>query len=177
MPQLRSGRHFALSINPYLEVLTTGADTQRYFAAVALRLNALDPQALQKHLVVLYFVEGQGTPPNAPSYDSGFSVIEVLNGEANWTAEEIEELRQFMASDQRFAAWLQDRFQVLDEAIRENDVWEAPLLDNDLSSDAIDVPMIKRVAIRKAALEPTAMRQLREVGGALTKAFKSAGAA
>jgi hypothetical protein len=75
MPQLKSGRHVALSVSPYLDALASDKDESKYFALVALRLGASTPQALRDHVVIGYFREDQGTPPNAPSYD-GYSAHE-----------------------------------------------------------------------------------------------------
>lgn len=40
MPQLKSGRHVALSASPYLDALAAERDETKYFAIVALRLHA-----------------------------------------------------------------------------------------------------------------------------------------
>jgi hypothetical protein len=106
MPQLKSGRHVTLSLSPYLDALTSGPDESKYFAIVALRLNAASPEALRDHLVVGYFVDGEGTPPNAPSYNSGYCVADVLEGRAKWSPDEVEEFRAFLTEEQRFGPWL-----------------------------------------------------------------------
>ncbi len=85
MPQLKSGRHVALSISPYLDALTAGSDESKYFAILALRLSANSPQALLYQVVIGYFREGQGTPPDAPSYPSGYCVGDVLEGRSDWS--------------------------------------------------------------------------------------------
>jgi hypothetical protein len=161
MPQLKSGRHVGLSINPYLAVLTAGSDEQRYFAVVALRFNVATPEDLLAHLVVAYFDSSAGTPPAAPTYNSGYCVADILEGRADWTPAEVEEFRAFVTVDPRFGPWLQQRFDDLDRAIQENHVWDSELLENDVTSDVVDAPLIKRAIIRKSALEPTAMQQLR----------------
>ncbi|MGA0588856.1 hypothetical protein ACO2Q2_17305 [Dyella sp. KRB-257] len=161
MPQLKSGRHVALSASPYLEALTTGPDESKYFAIVALRLNITTPEALRDHLVVGYFVEGEGTPPNAPSYNSGYCVADVLEGRSDWSADEVEEFRAFLTSAPHIAVWLQAQFDELNQAIQDNAVWGSQLLDNDVAPNNIDVPMIKRAIIQKSAMEPNAMMQLR----------------
>lgn len=84
MPQLKSGRHVAVSASPYLDALAADKDESRYFAIVALRLHAGTPQALRDHLVIGYFGEDQGTPPDAPSYNSGYCVSDVLEGRSDW---------------------------------------------------------------------------------------------
>ena len=163
MPQLRSGRHVALSISPYLDALASGPDESRYFATVALRLNTSTPAALRDHVVIGYFVEGEGTPPNAPSYNSGYCVADILEGRSDWSAEEVTGFRSHLA-EPRFEAWLQAQFEDLDEALRNNRVWSADLMTNDSASGDIDASMLRRAVIRKSAMEPTAMAQLRASG-------------
>lgn len=158
MPQLKSGRHVALSASPYLDALWSEKDESRYFAIVALRLHANSPEALRNHLVIGYFVEGQGTPPDAPSYNSGYCVADVLEGRSDWSPEEVDEFRQFL-DEPRIEAWLQAQFDEIDAAIEDNPVWGSELLD--LKSDGIDVNSLKRFIVQKSALEPDAMRQLR----------------
>jgi hypothetical protein len=161
MPQLRSGRHVALSAGPYLDALASGSDESKYFSVVALRLNSATPEALLKHLVVAYFVEGEGSPPHAPSYDSGYCVSDILEGLSDWSPDEVEEFREFLTSEPRFKPWLQAQFEELNQAIKDNPVWGSDLLDNEFASDKIDVPMIKRAIIQKSAMEVGAMAQLR----------------
>lgn len=164
MPQLSSGRHVALSASPYLDALRAEHDESKYFAVVALRLHAGTPQALRDQLVVGYFVEGQGTPPDAPAYNSGYCLADVLEGRTDWSPDEVDDLRQFVEHDPRFGPWLQARFDEINEAIRDNPVWGSELLVNDMDSDLFDVPMLKRVVIQKSAMEADAMAQLRAVG-------------
>ncbi|MBP7623351.1 MAG: hypothetical protein KA763_05220 [Xanthomonadales bacterium] len=161
MPQLKSGRHVALSASPYLDALNSEKDESKYFAIIALRAHTNTPQALRDHLVIGYFVDGVGTPPDAPSYNTGYCVGDVLEGRTDWSPAEIEEFRHFF-DEPRFSAWLQVQFDEIDEAIRNSPVWHSELLANDLNSDEIDVPMLKRAIVQKSALESDAMRQLRK---------------
>lgn len=158
MPQLKSGRHVAISASPFLDALAAEQDESKYFAIVALRVNASTPEALRDHLVVGYFDEGQGTPPDAPSYNSGYCVADVLRGRTEWSADEIEEFRQFL-NEPRIGAWLQAQFDQIDDAIKNNPVWVSELLH--LKSGEIDVHCLKRTIVQNSALEPDAMRQLR----------------
>lgn len=161
MPQLKSGRHVAFSASPYLDALMSGSDESRYFAVVTLRLNAPTPERLRDHLVIGYFVDGQGVPPDAPSYDSGFCVADVLEGRSDWNRDEIEEIRAFMNNEPRFGPWLQAQFDELNQAIETNPVWDSELLESDPASDDIDACMLKRTIIQASAMEPDAMAQLR----------------
>jgi hypothetical protein len=160
MPQLKSGRHVALSASPYLDALAKEPDESKYFAMLALRVHANSAQALRDHLVVGCFREGEGTPPDAPCYNTGYCVADVLEGRTDWSPDEVEELRGFLA-EPRFLSWLQVEFDAIDAAIRDNPVWDSELLDNDLASDQIDVPMLKRAIIQRSVLEMNAMEQLR----------------
>lgn len=160
MPQLKSGRHVALSASPYLDALAREPDESKYFAMLALRVHANSPQTLRDHLVVGCFREGEGTPPDAPCYNTGYCVADVLEGRTDWSPDEVEELRGFLA-EPRIVTWLQAQWDAIDEAIRDNPVWDSELLSNDLASDSIDVPMLKRAVIQKSVLEMNAMEQLR----------------
>lgn len=160
MPQLKSGRYVALSVSPYLHALTDGPDEARYFAIAALRLHAWTPEALRGHVIIGYFDTSAGTPPDAPSYDSGYCVDDILQGRSDWSADEIEEFRMFLATP-RMEAWLKDQFDAIDRAIRENPVWGKSLLDIDPSSDAIDEATIKRAIILRSAIAADAMTQFR----------------
>lgn len=161
MPQLKSGRHVALSASPYLDALTSGPSETKYFAIVALRTSAATPEALRDHLVVGYFLESGGTPPNSPSFDSGYCVADVLEGRSDWSPDEVEEFRAFLTNEPRFGPWLQAQFDELSQAIHDNAAWESDLLENDVASNDIDVFTIKRVIIQKSAMEAGAMAQLR----------------
>lgn len=161
MPQLQSGRHVALSISPYLDALTSGPDESRNFANVVLRLNIATPEDLRDHLVVGYFVEGEGAPPAARSYNSGYSVADVLSGCSDWSPDEVEEFRAFLTKDPRFDPWLQDQFDELHQTVRDNSVWGSGIPENDTESNDIDVTRIKRAIILKSAMNPNAMAQLR----------------
>jgi hypothetical protein len=158
MPQLKSGRHVALSASPYLKALASGPDESRYFAVVALRLNAPTPDALVKHLVIGHYLDGTGTPPNAPCYNSGYCVADILEGRSDWSPDEVDEFRNFITQDPRFKTWLQAQFDELNHAIEVNPLWESDLMQ---TSDGIDVRAIKRAIILKSAAEPGVMAQLR----------------
>jgi hypothetical protein len=161
MPQLSSGRHVGISINPYLDALSCGRDESRFYAIVALRLNAATPEALRSHVAIVYFVDGAGMPPNAPLYYPGYTVADVLEGRSDLTEQEVTEFRAFLA-EPRFEAWLQDRFREIDQAIRNNPVWSSELMQEGADEDALDVATLKRAAISKTVLEENAMAALRD---------------
>jgi hypothetical protein len=162
MPRLSTGRHVALGVNPYLDALSCGSDEQRYFAIAALRLHAGTPEALLPHVAVVYFVDGDREPPNAPAYCSDYSVADVLEGRSDWSSDEVEEFRRFISDDQRVRPWLETRFAEIDKAIRTNAVWESDLLVNDDDeADEISAAMIRRAIIHASAVAPDALAALR----------------
>jgi hypothetical protein len=110
MPQLRSGRHFALH-SPWLEGLTTGKDEEKFSRMLWYRMHVRSPEQLRDNLLVIYFREGEGAPPDAPRYSSGFYVVDVLQGKAGWTEDEVAEMRTWLAQDARVAAWTAAEFE------------------------------------------------------------------
>lgn len=158
MPQLTTGRHVAFSVTPYLDALSEGSDDSRYFAISALAMHASTPDALRDHVLICCFIEGEGTPPDAPVYFTGYCIGDVLEGRTDWNPDEVEELRGFVMHGPRFSEWLQDQFDALDSAIRNNPVWNSPL---GIESDEIDVPAMKRAVIIRTAMNPDAMGKLR----------------
>ena len=157
MPQLKTGRHVAFSVNPYLDALSDGSDDSRYFAISTLVMHASTPDALRDHVLICCFIEGEGTPPDAPVYFTGYCIGDVLEGRTDWNPDEVDELRSFVMHEPRFTQWLQGQFDAIDSKIRNNPVWNSPL---GIESDEIDVPAIKRAVIIKSATDPNAMSQL-----------------
>lgn len=133
MPQLKSGRHVTLSASPLLDQLKYGSDTSVSAAIMAFRLAVSSPEQLRDYLTVGYFREGQGTPPEAPSYSSGFVVKDVLEGKAGWSEEEIHEFESWLNSNPEINRWLAEQFNEINAAIRDNIVWETPLWTDDQS--------------------------------------------
>lgn len=155
MPQLKSGRHVSLSLSPYLDALASGPDEAKYFAVVALRLNAPTPEALLNHVVIGYFREGQGAPPDAPSYNSGHCVDDVLEGRTDWRPEEVEEFREFLTGP-RVVPWLQIQWDGLNQAIQNCSIW---------SLEGGEQSFVECAIIQNSALMPNAMGQLRASWG------------
>lgn len=164
MPQLKSGRHVALDASPYLDAVSHGSDNSKYYAIVALRLNASTPQALCNHLPVVYFREDLGAPPDAPYYDSGYTVADILEGRSDWRPDEVDEFSA-LVKDSRFGLWLQAEFDELNKAIQDNSIWEEDLLEDDATSGALDGPTLMRAIVMKSAMQPDAMTKLRARAG------------
>lgn len=123
MPRLKSGRHVSLSASPLLDKIRYGSDASVSAAIMAFRLSVSSPQQLRDFLTVGYFREGEGNPPNAPSYSSGFSVKDVLEGKAGWTEEEIHEFENWLSASPEVNQWLSEQFKEIDAVIRNHVVW------------------------------------------------------
>ncbi|MBS0557738.1 MAG: hypothetical protein JSR27_10040 [Proteobacteria bacterium] len=158
MPQLKSGRHVALSVIPYIDLLGSSAleDTRRFFAIVVMRLNIGSALALRDHALIGSF-GADARPPDGPVYYSGCCVADVLAGRSDFSPDEIAEFAQWLESEPRMATWLQQQFEDINIAIQECSVWNSSLLADDVAA------LIKRTLIEKAALEPGSMQQLRSV--------------
>ena len=133
MPQLKSGRHVGLSASPLLEKLKFGTDVQVSTVIMAFRMAVPSAEQLKGYLSVAYFREGEGTPPDAPSYYSGFQVRDVLDGKAGWSEEEIREFDTWLDTDLKIKEWISGEFDAINATIRDNMVWSAPLWTDDES--------------------------------------------
>jgi hypothetical protein len=106
MPQLRSGRHFGLNPHPLLDALEEGSEAKQMEAAIWFGMEFTSPRRMADYLDVIYFEEGKGAPPNAPMFSSGHLVVDVLEGKAGWTADEIQELSGLLEGDPRIVSFL-----------------------------------------------------------------------
>ena len=131
MPKLSSGRHLGIVPTNFVEAVTQGSDEQRSIAIMAFRLEVSTPQKLKPLFQIAYFREGEGEPPNAPRYLSGFTVGNILEGKSDWTDSEAREFAMWVESDARFIAWTQDHFDEINAAIKQNSVWQSPLWTDD----------------------------------------------
>ncbi|HXG28345.1 MAG TPA: hypothetical protein VNJ47_05795 [Nevskiales bacterium] len=118
MPQLKSGRHFGLSIEWLLKDLREGSRNAINAAIIQARIKMGTPEKLKNHLGIYYFEEGQGEPPNAPCYFSGLLVQQVLDGKSDWSQEEVEELRLWLQTE-RIETWVKERHQEVHKAVSE----------------------------------------------------------
>lgn len=131
MPQLKSGRHVTLSASPLLNQIKFGSDVSVSATIMAYRLTVTSPQQLRDYLTVGYFREGEGSPPDAPSYHSGFLVRDVLSGKAGWSQEEVSEFEEWLDTNSKINGWLIEQFNELNAAIRDNLVWQTPFWTDD----------------------------------------------
>jgi hypothetical protein len=131
MPQLKSsGRHFGLDTGALLDATRTGTDEQKYTFVLSYRLSVAKPQDLCNFLPVIYFKDGEGAPPNAPMYRSGFLVKDVMEGRAGWSVEEVEELTRWLKTDERLQSWLEVHFEEIGAAIRSSPLWKSDLMSD-----------------------------------------------
>jgi hypothetical protein len=133
MPQLKSGRHVAISASTLLEAITNGSDESKTFAIMTMRLHVHSPAQLRDHLIVGCFKDGEGDPldPETICHHSGFNVGKVLAGKADWSQDEIDELRIWLDTNPKIEPWLQQQYDDIDAAIQNNTVWQSPLWVDD----------------------------------------------
>ena len=131
MPMLSSGRHVAVEMHSLAERIRYGEDHLVYGLILMYRLSVSQPTDLYPTLPVVYFRDGEGTPPDAPRYRSGYTVAQVLAGEADWSAEEIAEFRTWLETDPRFLAWLHQTFAENETAIRESIALDGDIQDEE----------------------------------------------
>lgn len=132
MPQLKSGRHVALSASPLIDQLKFGTDVEISAVVIAYRLTISSAHQLRDFLTVGYFREGE-EPPEARSYNSGFLVKDVLAGKADWSQEEIQEFEAWLNANTKLNDWLTEQFNSINVAIRDNLVWDSPFWIDDES--------------------------------------------
>lgn len=132
MPQLSSGRHVAVATVNFVDRVKFGTDVQVLGFIFAYRLEVAKPADLCRYLPVLYYAEGDGTPPNAPTYDSGHTVGTVLEGKALWAEEEILSFSQWLQRDPKLNAWLDRTFAEVHAAILASPLWESELITDKL---------------------------------------------
>lgn len=128
MPKLKSGRHVGVESSTLLNAVKFGTPEEIYFFVLAYRLSVKGPEDICQILPIIYFEEGQGEPPNAPMYRSGFLVQDVLAGKAGWTAEEISEFDLWLKKNEQLNAWLLANFQEIDEAIKNSLLWNSEFM-------------------------------------------------
>ena len=127
MPQLKSGRHFGLSFSPLRELFTSGSDTRMYHAILHYRTSVSTAAQLVPLATIGYFdPDGEG-PPDGSTSSAGFNARDVLDGKTDWTDDEVEEFRAWLATD-RVTQWMEAEFREIDRCIRESPVWQSRLL-------------------------------------------------
>ena len=153
MPQLKSGRHVGLTVEPYLDAIKSGDENLSYFGIVTFRLNVPSPDQLRDHVAIVYYRDGG--PPNGSAYISGYCIADVLSGTSDFSAAEVEEFREWLDDNSQLGPWLSTEFAEINQAIAGSPVWESALLSDDGAS------ALKRVVLERSALEPMSMAMLR----------------
>jgi hypothetical protein len=125
MPQLQSGRHVAVGEPGLIEAITRGDENSALSAIMGSRLSIRSTRDLVALLPVVYFDESQGTPPDCPKYPSGLLVHEVLEGQSDWSDEEVAEFRSWIENHAGLQQWLADYLERLDDAIRNAWIWQS----------------------------------------------------
>jgi hypothetical protein len=128
MPKLKSGRHFGLAPSNLAHAATSGTPEQMYAFALTYRLEVKKPEDLCNFLPVIYYKEGEGEPPKAPAYDSGFLVMHVLDGKAGWSEDEINELRKWLSENKKLQDFLEKNFNEIDLAIKNSPLWRSEFM-------------------------------------------------
>lgn len=131
MPQLKSGRHVGIQPQSFVDQINNGTDVNVYAFILAYRFSVHKPADLRNFLMVVYFKEDQGTPPNAPAYHSGFLVRDVLDGKAGWSDEEIEEFRNWLDTNEALNALLTQDFNEINEAIQKSIIWTSEFITDE----------------------------------------------
>lgn len=125
MPQLQSGRHVAVGEPGLVEAITQGDEDSALATIMHSRASIRDTRDLVDLLPVVYFNESEGTPPDCPRYPSGLLVHEVLEGQSDWSDEEVAEFRSWIENHAGLHRWLADYLERLDDAIRNARIWQS----------------------------------------------------
>jgi hypothetical protein len=128
MPKLKSGRHVGVEPASLLNTVKFGSPEEIYSFVLTYRLSVHGPEDICQILPVIYFEDGNGEPPNAPMYRSGFSVQDVLSGKAGWTSEEISEFDLWLKENKQLNAWLASNYKEIDEAIKSSLLWNSKFI-------------------------------------------------
>lgn len=127
MPLLSSGRHVCLTTDHLLAALTRGSNEMKFMAVVSYRLAVPNAEALRQHLMIGY-LEG---PPPAPAFLSPFTVTDVLEGRSDWPDQDVEDFRIWFETHPAVAPWLEAQFELINEAIRNDPLFESELFMGD----------------------------------------------
>lgn len=131
MPQLSSGRHIAISADPIHDNIAKGKDGKRYAAILVFRLTVHNAAELRNHMRVAFYHLTKGTPSVESSFDSGFSVADVLNGKADFSDAEVDEFRHWLDTDPRVEPYITGEYQRINQAILHSPVFRSPLLTDE----------------------------------------------
>lgn len=134
MPQLKSGRHVSIQVVNLADKVRFGSDVEVLALVVEYRLRVRSPKDLLGFMPVLYYRESEWSPSNAPTYPSGYSVRQVLDGESDWSMKEVEEFRQWLESNRALNECVAEEHQSVHEAIIASPLWESELMTDEPES-------------------------------------------
>lgn len=124
MPQLESGQHVAVAEPGLVEAVTQADEAGALNAVMATRTSIQDQRDLVELLPVVYFDEREGTPPVCPQYPSGLLVQDVLEGQSDWSDDEVSDFRSWVENNAGLQDWLAGYLERLDEAIKKSRSWQ-----------------------------------------------------
>lgn len=127
MPQLSTGRPFVVSLDPVKYALVNGSDAQRYSVILAYRLQVRGAPDLLSLASIGYFTQDGAGPPAGETESAGFTAGAVLEGDSDWSANEVAEFRAWIEGE-RVQDWLADEFALIHALIENNPVWTSELL-------------------------------------------------
>lgn len=122
MPQLPSGRHVAFSAERALEMARNG----NFNLSLGFAMNIKGLNDLAPLIDIAFYRDKEGEPAPGEPYLSNLTYLDVSKGDCDWSAEDIQALAEFVASD-RVQAWLRTQFDELSELMR---AVKAPLPEN-----------------------------------------------
>lgn len=111
MPQLPSGLHVGINVEPALDAISKGNFGTNM--TLAIRLCSVEDMAPVVSLV--YYKGEEGGMPTEP-YLPGLTLLDVENNCCGWSDEDSQSFRDFLASP-RAEQWMKDSFNQLQEAI------------------------------------------------------------
>ena len=112
MPQLPSGRLVALTIDPALEKVKEGDAIFRTFFKVLVKSADDMDQAVS----IVYHRPKEGAPYPGEPYPSGITLAAIGTERCDWSNEDIESFRQWLATDNT-QQWLRTAYNNMMDAI------------------------------------------------------------
>ena len=112
MPQLPSGLLVALSIDPALEKVRQG---HSFFRAI-FKVQVKSADDIDQAISILYHRPKEGVPYPGEPYLSGITLNAIGTDRCDWSQEDIELFRQWLATDNT-QQWLRTAYNDMIEAI------------------------------------------------------------
>jgi hypothetical protein len=116
VPQLPSGLHVAISIDPIIEIIRAG-DLSTHLSMI-MGVGSADEMAPITSIV--YYRGEQAGFPSDP-YLPGMTVSDVMEGRSGWAADDVQAFQDWQQSP-KVQTWLSNSFQQLTQAVNETKV-------------------------------------------------------